>query len=406
MPKRMNVLYLVRTWAIGGSHTIIFLLLRHLPKERFNIVCVPFDTPSRSDDAFVRALKLRDLPVASERVPWPSRLGWWTARNAISELIEQYDIDLIHTHDPQSNVLAGIGRNRWPCAVVASPYGWWARMFPLRSHVYNWVERSWALPNVDEVITVSQDMKRKILRGPTREDRINVIYTGLDPAEMQAGAPRAEVRAALGIPDDACVVGTVSRVYVEKGHTFLLDAVCQVADSVPQLHLLIVGEGPLRPALERQARGTGLSERVHFTGFYDDLPGALRAMDIFAQPSVLDEGFPTAVLEAQLAEAEGSANELRETWRPWHRPCARSPRIRTAERPWAPPGRSGSAGPSRSTTWSGGCRTSTKRPSRPIARGADGSDAARHRRPCPRDGRGRKRVVRPVAVGGAVLAGA
>ncbi|HQK77061.1 MAG TPA: glycosyltransferase, partial [Candidatus Hydrogenedentes bacterium] len=144
-------------------------------------------------------------------------------------------------------------------------------------------------------------MKRKILRGPTREDRINVIYTGLDPAEMQAGAPRAEVRAALGIPDDACVVGTVSRVYVEKGHTFLLDAVCQVADSVPQLHLLIVGEGPLRPALERQARGTGLSERVHFTGFYDDLPGALRAMDIFAQPSVLDEGFPTAVLEAQLA---------------------------------------------------------------------------------------------------------
>ena len=261
MSTRMNVLYLVRTWAIGGSHTIIFLLLRHLPKERFNIVCVPFDTPSKSDDAFVRALKLRDLPVASERVPWHSRLGWWTARNAISELIEKYDIDLIHTHDPQSNVLAGIGRNRWPCAVVASPYGWWARMFPLRSHVYNWVERSWALPNVDEVITVSQDMKRKILRGPTREDRINVIYTGLDPAEMQAGAPRAEVRAALGIPDDACVVGTVSRVYVEKGHTFLLDAVCQVADSVPQLHLLIVGEGPLRPALERLGRAKPL-ERV------------------------------------------------------------------------------------------------------------------------------------------------
>jgi glycosyltransferase involved in cell wall biosynthesis len=40
---------------------------------------------------------------------------------------------------------------------------------------------------------------------------------------------------------------------------------------------------------------------VHFTGFYGDLPGALRAMDIFAQPSILDEGFPTAVLEAQLA---------------------------------------------------------------------------------------------------------
>ncbi len=319
MPKRMNVLYLVRTWAIGGSHTIIFLLLRHLPKERFNIICVPFDTPSKSDDAFVRALKLRDLPVANDRVPWHSRLGWWTARNAISELIEKYDIDLIHTHDPQSNVLVGLGRKRWPCAVVASPYGWWARMFPLRSHVYNWVERSWALPNVDQVITVSQDMKRKILRGPTREDRINVIYTGLDPAEMQGGAPRADVRAALGIPEDACVVGAVSRIYVEKGHTFLLDALYRLADSVPHLHLLIVGEGPLRPSLERQAQDAGLGSRVHFTGFYDDLPGALRAMDIFAQPSVLDEGFPTAVLEAQLAGLPVIASDVggtRETMQP------------------------------------------------------------------------------------------
>lgn len=300
MPKRLNVLYLVRTWAIGGSHTIIFLLLQHLPKDRFNIICVPFDTPSQSDEAFVRALRLRDLPVSDDRIPWRNRLGWWKARNTISALIEKYDIDLIHTHDPQSNVLAGLGRHRWPCAVVASPYGWWARMFPLRSHVYNWIERSWALPGVDQVITVSRNMKQKILRGPTQEDRINVVHTGLDPAEMQGGAPREETRAALGIPDNACVVGTVSRLYIEKGHTFLLDALSYLADSVPHLQVLIVGEGPLRPALERQAQNAGLDGRVHFTGFYNDLPGALRAMDVFAQPSVLDEGFPTAVLEAQL----------------------------------------------------------------------------------------------------------
>jgi len=299
--ERINVLYLVRTWAIGGSHTIIFLLLRHLPRDRFNIVCVPFDTLSKSDDAFVRALRNRDLPVAPDRVPWHSRAGWWKARDAISSLIEKYNIDIIHSHDPQSNVLVGVGRNRWPCAVVCSPYGWWARMFPLRSHVYNWVERSFALPNADQVITVSEDMKRKILRGDTREDRINVVYTGLDPRELEGGATRDEVRRALGIPGDACVVGAVSRLYVEKGHTFLLDALYHVADAAPHLHLLIVGEGPLRASLERQALARGISGRVHFTGFYDDLAGALRAMDLFAQPSILDEGFPTAVLEAQLA---------------------------------------------------------------------------------------------------------
>ena len=299
--ERTNVLYLVRTWAIGGSHTIIFLLLRHLPKDRFNIICVPYDTPSKSDDAFVRAMKNRDLPVAADRVPWHSRTGWWKARDAISALIEKYDIDLIHTHDPQSNVLVGVGRDRWPCAVVCSPYGWWTRMFPLRSHAYQWVERNWALPNADEVITVSQDMKRKILRGRTSQERIHVVHTGLEPDSAAGGASREAVRDELGIPRDACVVGAVSRIYVEKGHSFLIDALYQLADSAPDLHLLIVGEGPLRSHLEHQAQDFGLGERVHFTGFYDDLPGALRAMDVFAQPSILDEGFPTAVLEAQLA---------------------------------------------------------------------------------------------------------
>ncbi|MFO7976610.1 MAG: glycosyltransferase family 4 protein [Candidatus Hydrogenedentota bacterium] len=301
MVERINVLYLIRTWAIGGSHTIIFLLLRHLPKERFNIICVPYDTPSQTDEALVRALRNRDLPVAEDRVPWQSRTDWWKARNAISELIRKYNVDLIHAHDPQSDVLVGTGRKRWPCAVVCSPYGWWARMFPLRSHVYQWVERTWALPNADQVITVSEDMKRKILRGPTPADRVNVIYTGLDPDALQSGGTREAVREALGIPQDACVVGAVGRMFIEKGHTFLLDAVRGLANAVPSLHVLIVGEGPLRASLERQARNSGLSEQAHFTGFYDDLPGALRAMDIFAQPSILDEGFPTSVLEAQLA---------------------------------------------------------------------------------------------------------
>jgi len=64
-------------------------------------------------------------------------------------------------------------------------------------------------------------------------------------------------------------------------------------------YVLIVGDGPLRPKLEQQARDLGIADKVVFTGFYDDLPGALRAMDIFVLPSILDEGFPTSVLEAE-----------------------------------------------------------------------------------------------------------
>ncbi len=297
--RRLNVLYLIRTWALGGSHTIMFLLLKHLPQDLFNITCVAYDTVSNSDDVFVRAAESRGCTVAPERIPWRSRGNWSKARAALDSLIAQYDADLVHTHDPQSNVLVGIGRKRWSCACVASAYGWWRRLFPLRSHLYNWAERCIALPQFDDVITVSQDMKRQVLSGGTRPERVHVVNTGLEPTTFFSTLSRQEARARLGVPQDACVVGTVSRVYVEKGHRYLIDALSLIKQ--PPVHLLIVGDGPARTELEEQAARLGVRERVTFTGYCDDLPAAFRAMDIFAQPSILAEGFPTSVLEAQLA---------------------------------------------------------------------------------------------------------
>ena len=303
--KPMNVLYLVRTWAMGGSHTIILLLLKHLPRDRFNITVVPYDAHWGDDEKFAKTLAQRGHTVAPERIPWKSRFAWRKARQTLAQLIDQYEIDLIHTHDPHSNVLVGLGRKRWPCACVASPYGWWDRLFPLRSHAYVWMERHRALPQFDRQITVSQTMKAKILRGPSDPDRIRVIHTGLDRQAMSLAVPRetarAVVRMELGIPDDACVVGTVSRIYVEKGHKYLIEAVARLLPEVPHLYLLILGEGPLLPKLQDQAERLGISHRISFAGYYRDLPGALAAMDIFALPSILDEGFPTAVLEAQMA---------------------------------------------------------------------------------------------------------
>lgn len=299
MTQRINILYLMRTWVFGGSHTIIMLMLKHLPAERYNILCIPYDTPSAGDDVFVKVLRDAGYPVPEERIPWRRRSDWLHARRTLSRLIEKYSADIVHTYDPHSNVLVGLGRRRWPCACVASAHGWWSRWFPLRSHVYTWIERQYALPNFERVLTVSQNMKGKILRGKTPEDRIRVIHTGLDPEALRPTRSRAETRRRLDIPENANVVGTVGRLFIEKGHTYLLQAAGRLLLAFPDLHVLIVGDGPLRSNLQGQAAQLGLASRVHFTGFYDDVPGALAAMDVFALPSILDEGFPTAVLEAQ-----------------------------------------------------------------------------------------------------------
>ena len=308
--KPRTILFLIRSWAFGGSHTVVLHLMKHLPRDRFNVVCMPYDTFSGSDELFIEQVRRRGLPLVEDRVPWKSRSNWSKARSTVARLITEYQADVIHTHDPHSNTMIGIGRSAWPCACVASAYGWWDGPFPVRRTVYQWIEREFALRHFERVITVSEHMKARILRGPTAEDRIRIIHTGIELDTARKGADGPAFRARLGIPADAIVVGTVSRVSVEKGHRYLLDAAAKLCGANPLLRLLICGDGPARKELEEQTARLGLRERVTFPGFVNDLPSALAAMDIFAQPSVEQEGFPTSVLEAQAAGLPVVASDI------------------------------------------------------------------------------------------------
>ena len=91
MAQRLNVLYLIRTWALGGSHTIIRLLLKHLPEDQFNIITVPYDAPGDGDAQFVASVRAQGGDVAPERIPWQSRSQWFAARDMIDALIKEYE---------------------------------------------------------------------------------------------------------------------------------------------------------------------------------------------------------------------------------------------------------------------------------------------------------------------------
>lgn len=299
--KRLNLLYLIRSWEFGGSHSIVLHLMKHLPAERYNIICVPYDAFTTGDRLFIAQAQKRGLTIAEDRVPWKSRRDWGRARDTVNVLIEKYSIDLLHTHDPHSNVMIGIGRDRWPCACVASAYGWWDGLIPFRRFVHQSIERYFSLRGFDRVITVSQHMKKRILLGTTREERIRVIPTGFDPTPFRYSGDRMQARRALGLRDDAVVVGTVSRVSVEKGHRHLIDAAVNLVRVHPNAHILIVGDGPAKSDIDAQVKRLGLGSHVTLTGFCEDLSAALSAMDIFAQPSIEQEGLPTSVLEAEAA---------------------------------------------------------------------------------------------------------
>jgi glycosyltransferase involved in cell wall biosynthesis len=83
----------------------------------------------------------------------------------------------------------------------------------------------------------------------------------------------------------------------QKGHTHLLAALPEVCREVPDLVVLLVGEGRRQEDLQRQVQALGLQETVRFLGTRRDLPEIYRALDLFVQPS-LWEGLPLALLKA------------------------------------------------------------------------------------------------------------
>jgi glycosyltransferase involved in cell wall biosynthesis len=133
-------------------------------------------------------------------------------------------------------------------------------------------------------------------------DIVRLIWNGA-PLDEFAPLPRAvalETRHALGLDDDALVIGCVGRLSEQKGHRYLLDALPAVFAKEPRARLLLVGDGDQETALREQARALGLAERVVFAGHRSDVPALLGAIDLLAISSTY-EGTPLALFEALAA---------------------------------------------------------------------------------------------------------
>jgi len=146
-------------------------------------------------------------------------------------------------------------------------------------------------------VAVSPGVRRTAVhayRGRAR--RIAVIPPGIDLRRFDRARvdPSLTARFRRGA---SRVVGTVGRLADQKALHLLLDAAPRLLADDPGTRLLIVGDGPLRPALERRARQLGIGDAVTFTGHQTDVVPAYSAMDVFVLPSRY-EGFGIVFLEA------------------------------------------------------------------------------------------------------------
>jgi glycosyltransferase involved in cell wall biosynthesis len=130
--------------------------------------------------------------------------------------------------------------------------------------------------------------------------RWKLLNYGINLKPFHDVVDRNAQRAKLGIGADEIFVIHVGRFDPQKNHEFLIRIAKAMAEREPKVRLLMLGQGTLRPSIEKQAEELGIKERVIFGGSRPDVPHCLLAADVFLMPS-WHEGLPLAGLEAQSA---------------------------------------------------------------------------------------------------------
>lgn len=188
----------------------------------------------------------------------------------------------------------------WPAGMAASVAGvprvvsriGLSTDLPRRHWTYRVAYRRWVDAVLFNADGIRRDFEADLPDYPS--SRLATVYDGiaLEPAEEDP----AEARAALGLPSDVPLVGSVTRLSGQKRLDRLLDAVALLEE----VHCALAGEGELEGALRDRAENLGISERVHFLGFRKDVARVLVALDLFLLTSD-KEGMANAMLEAMAA---------------------------------------------------------------------------------------------------------
>lgn len=136
--------------------------------------------------------------------------------------------------------------------------------------------------------------------GPKMMDsgKVTVINNAIDLKKYAFNLQKRKVlRKKLGVAD-AFVIGHVGRFMYQKNHDFLIDIFAEAHRKIPQMVLLLIGDGPLREGIEEKVRDLNLIENVRFLGVRDDVQDLYNAMDLFILPSHY-EGLGMVGVEAQ-----------------------------------------------------------------------------------------------------------
>ena len=288
--KKIRVLVFVNSFRIGGSERQAVELVKGLDRSRFEpiLACFQKDGPLSEE-----------LPEGLHGVEAFPLSGFFNS-NALRQAARLYQlcrvkkVQVVQCFNYYSNVFAiPVAR----LARVPVILGCRREEAVARTAMHQLLER-WSYRLATGVVANAQAIKDQVVEiDGIPADKVWVIHNGLDVNRfgrqglaMPGGAVRKNGRV---------VIAVVANLRPEKGHLVFLEAAKLVSSAYPESTFLIVGEGPMRDEIESRIGQLQLAARVEMRGAVKDIPSLLRSsVDIAVLPSLKNEGFPNAVMEA------------------------------------------------------------------------------------------------------------
>ncbi|MDX6582326.1 MAG: hypothetical protein QOI10_1510 [Solirubrobacterales bacterium] len=280
----------------GGAFGHVVRLGRALADRGHEVaVCGPHADHGDSLGLELVELEIERSPLANARAVY-----------GMGRILRRWRPDLVHAHGSQGGAVARLGRWAAPSVPVAfSPHNYaFTNAFASRAHngAYRAIEVALG-PLATRVICVCQ-AEARLAASIGCGRRARVVYNGIDPLPEPAPDPRLAELAAAGP-----LVGCVTEFHRPKGVPTLIEAMPAVLAAHPQAKLLIAGEGPMRPEIERQISELGIERSVSLLGQIPDVAPLLANSHVFAAPGWA-ESFPYAILEAMGAAAPIVATDV------------------------------------------------------------------------------------------------
>lgn len=283
-----TILYLHNSVEISGGEKSLLGLWSVLDRQRYRPVAV-LPSEGRLADA------ARSIGVGVYVLKVPSwRIGSWTvlweSGKVLAAIVKKESAVLIHSYTPRNNLLAAFVARGCGIRLV-----WQERNIPVGGEKDL---SAWLRFVPDMIICNSQAVARRF----GRSGKVRVILNGVDGTYFLPGADRLEAKRALGLATRK-VVGVVSNLSPRKGLEIFLYVAAMIAREDPRVSFLVAGGEYGRESAGREmilkslADKLGLSGRIVWMGFREDVRSCLSAMDVLCHPTE-QEACSRAVLEA------------------------------------------------------------------------------------------------------------